>query len=482
MASIERVFCGSFLVCCLVLGGICCSCASLGDPGEARRGHVSDFSEALQSRSGWLDEPRDLSACLSFALENNYSLRLSALERRLSELDVDSSFAEFLPKVSLSGGWTGWRHQQTMRDVATADKESWSGKLGVEMPLVAPATWLLYANRRLDRQSKTLSEYLARQEIVSQVTTLYYQALLCEIRISVLESQVASTKSQYERVSSLFEEGQVLSWECTNAQAQWRSRELSLDEARRELAVVRGQLLESLGLSPLEASRLRLVYPTEPREAPEEALQDRVLRALTHRPELSLRDRQVVESENQVRMALVNFLPTVGGFLNGTWTSDDIADRATNLYGGVSAAMDLFRGGEKIASYRSAKVGREAARLQREELSLSVMLEVISADRDLQDADSQRALAQLNYDAAQARYKDFLSRFEEGVEPLYKMLDARAQMDDAHLALVQTAFVKDIALVRLELATGDLTPSDEHWTPEDQEHPMKEKLSELLVH
>ncbi len=481
MASMERVFFCSLFVCCLVLGGVCCSCVSLGDPGEARRGHAAEFSEILKERSAWLDEPRDLSACLSFALENNYSLRLSALERRLSELDVDSSFAEFLPKVSLSGGWTGWRHQQTMRGVATTDKESWSGKLGVEMPLVAPATWLLYANRRLERQCKALSEYLARQEIISQVTTLYYQALLCEIRISVLESQVASTKSQYERVSSLFEEGQVLSWECTNAQAQWRSRELSLEEARRELAVTRGQLLESLGLSPLDSARLRLVYPSEPREAPEESLQDSVLRALARRPELSLRDRLVVESENQVRMALVNFLPTVGGFLNGTWTSDDIADRATNLYGGVSAAMELFRGGEKIASYRSAKVAREAARLQREELSLSVMLEVLSADRDLRDAGSQRTLAQLNYDAAQARYKDFLSRFEEGVEPLYKMLDARAQMDDAHLALVQTAFVKDIALVRLDLATGALTPSGDHWTPEDREHPMRENLPDLLV-
>lgn len=482
MTILERVFLGSLFVCCLVVGGICCSCASLGDPGEARRGHTAEFSEILKERGAWLDEPRDLSACLSFALENNYSLRLSALERWLSELDVDSSFAEFLPKVSLSGGWTGWRRQQTMRGVATADKESWNGRLGVEMPLVAPATWLLYANRRLERQCKALSEYLARQEIISQVTTLYYQALLCEIRISVLESQVASTKSQYERVSSLFEEGQVLSWECTNAQAQWRSRELSLEEARRELAVTRGRLLEALGLSPLDSARLRLVYPSEPREAPGESLQDSVLRALTHRPELSLRDRLVVESENQVRMALVDFLPTVGGFLNGTWTSDDIADRATNLYGGVSAAMDLFRGGEKIASYRSAKVAREAARLQREELSLSVMLEVLSADRDLRDADSQRTLAQLNYDAAQARYKDFLSRFEEGVEPLYKMLDARAQMDDAHLALVQTAFVKDIALVRLDLATGALIPSDDYWTPEDQEHPMKENLPDLLVH
>ncbi len=463
----------------LLLFGV--SCASLGDPSMARSGHISSYGEELQRRSAWLASPRTLEECLGFALENSYALRLSALQRRLSELDVDASLSSFLPVVSLEGSWTGWRHQQTMKGSPTSDRDYFKGALGVQMPLVAPSTWLLYANRRLSRQAGALTEHLARQGIVSQVTTLYYQALLCQVRIAALESQVAATRSQYERISGMYAEGQVLGWERTDAETQWRSREISLEQAHRDLSLAKGQLLQVMGLSPADEGKFQLVYPEAPREEGTESLESLVLSALTRRPELSQMDRQTVEAENQVRMALVDFLPTVGGFLNGTWTSDDIADRATNLYGGLSAAMDLFSGFSKVTGYRSAKVARQAARLQREEKFLTVILEVMSAHRDVKDAASQRRLAELAYQAKQARYEEYRQRCEEGVEPVYRMLDARAEMDDAYLVFLQTAFVKDIALTNLEMATGTLAPDAARWTLEDQESPMKENLNELLL-
>ena len=46
------------------------SCASLGDGVEVRRGHVSSFGADLSARGVWLDSPRSLEECLSFALEN----------------------------------------------------------------------------------------------------------------------------------------------------------------------------------------------------------------------------------------------------------------------------------------------------------------------------------------------------------------------------------------------------------------------------
>lgn len=457
------------------------SCASLGDGVEVRRGHVSSFGEDLSARGVWLDSPRSLEECLSFALENNYNLRLSALQRRLSELDVNSSFANFLPEVSATAGWTGWRHQQTMRGTPVSDKSYSNASLNVQMPIFYPSTWLLYASRKLAREESALSQHVARQGIVAQVTGLYFQCLVDEQQISALESQVEATKSQYERVAAMLEEGQYLQWECTNAEAQYKSKVISLEQARRSMQVDRGRLLQALGLSPMDESRLKLIPPEEGVAADTGALSDLVLRALATRPELSVQDRKIVESENQVRLAVVDFLPVVGGFATGTWTGDDIADRARNLYGGFSAAMDLFKGFSKVTNYKASKVVREAANLQREDLTLSVILEVVSADADLRDAESARQLAQLSYDALSARYEEFRDRYEEGIDPLYRMLDARAEMDDAMLALVQTRYLSEIARVRLDLATGAIVPDSAHWTKEDAEHPMKENLDELLI-
>ena len=474
----RQILFGSFWI---VLVSLITSCASLGDPTEARQRQVQEDNKKMAERAVWLTEERSLEDCLAFALENNYQLRLTALQRHLAHLDVQDALSNLLPQVTISETWRTYRHQPTMQGMNTSDKRYANGTLNVELPILVPAAWLLYGNRRLAQEEGILAEHATRQAILAQVTLLYYQCLLGEVEIQTLDSQVAATKSQYERVHSMLEEGQVLAWEDTIAEAQYRSKEIQLQTARRNLLVTRGRFLQVLGLSPMDAEKLRLARPTGVRPVQEQTTSERVLQALLHRPELTIEDRRVVEAENQVRMAIVDFLPVVGGFLTETWTNDSIADRVNNLFAGFTAALEVFKGFSKVQTYRKTKVAQRAALLKREQLFLSVILEVATAEANLSDAMDNVRLTQLNVNALRARYQEFSDRYEEGVEPLYRMLDARAEMDDAELQFVRTQFICEIADTQLALAMGTIKPDEERQTPEAREFPAAKPVQELLI-
>ncbi len=460
------------------------SCASLKHPEEERQAHYSAMHAALQeSNARLLSQPLDLNQCIRIAMERNYDLRLSALQRRLSELSVAQSFSNFMPQLSISAQWTTWRHQQTMSGMPIADTTYRNFAYGGSMPIFMPSAWLLYANRHLAMEQSALSAHIARQSVECNVTALFYQCIICEDEVAALNSQVASTKSQYERISQMYKEEQVRNWELVQAETQYKSRQLSLAVKERELSLNRSKLLNAMGLSPMDASSLQLVRDeaSDEQSLAVEPLPELVLQALATHPELSVADRQIVIAENDVRTAIANFLPVASGFLNGSWTSDTIADRATNLYGGFAASMDVFSGFAKYNTYRSAKIARRQAELNRNSLFLTIILEVISAHNQFLDSMDSYELAQLNYRAMAARYQDYLKRYDEGLEPAHEMLDARAKMDEAEELLVASRCQRNVARTMLEMAMGRIAPPEDAITEEEQEFAPKVKSGDVLL-
>ena len=467
-----------------LLLAILASCASLKHPQEERQSHNTAMQSELQaSGDRCLSQPLSLDQCIRIAMERNYDLRLAALQRRLSELSVAQSFSNFLPQLSVSAQWTTWRHQQTMHGAPIADRTYRNASYGGTMPIFMPSAWLLYANRHLGMEQSALSAHIARQSVECNVTVLFYQCIICEDELAALKSQVASTRSQFQRISQMFEEEQVRKWELVQAETQYRSRLLAQSVKERELSLYRSKLLGAMGLSPLDSPRLVLVRDDSADEESlaAEDLQSLILQALSSHPELSIADRQMVVAENDVRTAIANFLPMASGFLTGTWTSDEIADRAANLYGGFAASMDLFSGFAKYNTYRSAKIARRQADLNRNSLFLSIMLEVIGAHDQFLDSLDAYELAQLSYRAMKARYEDYRSRYEEGLEPAHEMLDARARMDEAEEQLVASRCQRNVARTMLEMAMGRIAPPRDAVTAEEREFPPEVNDGEVLL-
>jgi len=315
-----------------------------------------------------------------------------------------------------------------------------------------PSTWFLYAATRHGYAAAGTAAAYVRQGIVLQTTVNYFNLLVQQDTIAALETQLKAARETADRVQGLAQEGFITRWESDQALFAVEARETELNHARRQLAVLRGKLLEGLGLSP--SAEVSLSGETGADRRPDGTTEELVLKALEIHPELSIADRQVVIKEHQVRQAFCNFLPTISLFSSGSWTSDDLAANSVNWLSGFRGAWTLFDGLANVARYKAAKVERRQTELERESTFLSIMVQVIAAEAAERDAAETARIRQRAYDVASAKYADYDARFGEGLIPLSDALDARAVMDFAQVELVQSRYQERIAIANLELAMG----------------------------
>ncbi len=419
------------------------------DPARARRDHTAAFTSNLAARvEAELSRPLSLDDCLRIAISNNYAVRKADLDRELYRIGKNVAFTAFLPNVAVSAGYNVYEKempQQHERRFGTAD-------LTAGMPVFMPSTWFLYAAARHGYAAAGVAARYVRQTIVLQTSVRYYNVLVQLDTITALETQLEAARQTADRVGGLADEGLAARWEGDQARMAADLRESELNQARRQLAVLRGELLHDLGLPP--DAPLELSGDTGEPRLPQGDLEDLVLQALEVHPELALADRQVVIQDHQVRQAFCDFLPTISLFSTGTWTGNDLAAHAENWVSGFHGAWTLFDGLANVARYRAAKVERQQTRLERENTFLSVMVGVVAADAAVRDAAETARIRRRAYDVAAAKWADYDAKAREGLLPLSDALDARAAMDLAQVAMVRSRYQERIAIANLELAMG----------------------------
>lgn len=447
----------------LLLLAVSSGCRSF-EPARARREQTETFTSNLAVlAAAELAKPLSLDDCIRLAMTNNYAVRKADLDRELYRIGKNVAFTAFLPNVAASAGYSSYEKempQQHERRFGTAD-------LTASMPIFMPSTWFLYAAARHGYAAAGVAAHYVRQGIVLQTSVAYYNVLVQQDTLAALESQLAAARETAERVSGLADEGLVTKWEGDQALFAAELREAELNRARRQLAVLRGELLQGLGLSP--DAPLELSGETGEKSMPAGSVEDLVLQALAIHPELALADRQVVIQDHQVRQAFCNFLPTISLFSTGSWTGNDLAAHAENWVTGFRGAWTLFDGLANVARYKAAKVERRQTRLERENTFLSVMVGVVAAEAAARDAAEAARVRRRAYDVAAAKWADYDAQAREGLRPLSDALDARGAMDLAQVALVQSRYQEKIAIANLELAMG-LT-----LVPEPQTEPKAEK-------
>ena len=433
----------------VLLAGLLTSGCRSFDPAQARREQTDSFTSNLAVMAqAELSKPLSLADCIRIAMTNNYAVRKADLDRELYRIGKNVAFTAFLPNVAASAGYNSYEKempQQHEQRFGTAD-------LTASMPVFMPSTWFLYAAARQGYAAAGVAARYVRQGIVLQTTINYYNVLVQQDTLAALETQLAAARETADRVRSLSAEGLFAKWEGDQAQLAAAVRATELNKARRQLTVLRGELLQGLGLAP--DAEITLSGETGEPACPEGSAADLVLKALEIHPELALADRQVVIQEHEVRQAFCSFLPTISLFSTGSWTGNDLAAHAENWVSGFRGTWTLFDGLANVARYRAAKVERRQTELERENTFLSIMVGVVAAKAAVQDAAESAALRRQAYDVAAAKAADYDAKAREGLLPLSDALDARAARDLAQVAMVQSQYQERIAIANLELAMG----------------------------
>jgi len=448
---------------CGILAVLLTSGCARFDPVRTRRTQTELFTSSLAEIAAVeLAKPLSLEDCIGIAMRSNYEIRKADLNSELRRIGKNVAFTAFLPNVTASAGYKSYE-----KDPVRMSREYDYAQVDIGMPIFMPSTWFLYAAARHGYASAEMAAAYVRQGIVLETTKNYFNLLVQQETVAALESQREAARANADRIRSLAAEGYFAKWEGEQALFQAEARETELNRARRQLNVLRGDLLQGMGLSP--AADIKLSGETGRIAAPEGTVDELVLKALEIHPELLLADRAVVVGEHNVRKAFCDFIPTVSFFYSGTWTGDDLVEQAENWVSGFTGVWKLFTGFANTARYKAAKVERRQSELERESTFLSIMVRVIAAEAALRDAAENARIRQRAYDVAAAKYADYDARAREGLIPLSEALDALAAMDIAQVELVRSRYQERIAAANLELAMGiTLVPQDGNEAKEEK--------------
>ncbi len=426
---------------------------------EVRREHVRNYQQSLDEKAEQLlpaETPLTLNDCLRIAMENSLDVRIAEVQKRVAQLDRKASFSQFLPRVSFNYDYTRWDPQPEMVTGATSqpmhDERIREMTWDIQTSIFNPSTWFMYTMYKRGEEIAELAADYTRQMIVLQVTTYYYYCLALEEIEKVLDSRIRAAGKLAEQLQHYQTEGLVFAWQSDQARANLRSQELQRRRVRQILEQTRGQLLTVMGLSPLSSLQLK---KTEPMTSPQGNLEDLITEALLNHPRLRIADREVAIEKEKVKIALSGFLPSLAGFADRVNTTDAFQRYSNYWVMGLSGVLTVFNGFANVHEYDAAKENVKRVALEREQATLTLMLEVFQAYQNLQFARDAVAVAEDNYNAARDHYDQIDQQWREGLVNVSDLMAVLAEKDLTEMMKINSQFQIQVATAILLNAMGE---------------------------
>jgi len=438
------------------------------DGEKVRKEHAAEYPRALLTQTEEALSQREalsLEDCIRIAMANNLDTRSAAIEKRIARLERKIAFANFLPAVTLDYSHYEFDPQISLplSDTETVHIDKvrslvWGGSISV----FNPATWFLYGMHQRGEEIADQVLLYTRQMTAMQVTVRYFECLTLEQMERSLPAEVEAAEALRVEVAAFQQEGLASGWQADQAAVNAQARRAELARTQRMRRQADSALLTAMGLSPLAKVTLASRTPIEP---PQGEIEELILEAMLSHPSLRVADRRIAIEKENVKMAISNFLPVLGGFAYYPDSLETSLMPSNQWIYGLAGTMTLFNGFANINEYKAARQRREQAFLAREQTTLTLMLEVIRARQNLDTAQDQWDLARRAMAVADARYAEMQEKWKEGILSSTDILHEAARRSQSQMQALAAEFQYQVAaatLLNVMGKTETYTEDDEH--------------------
>lgn len=406
-----------------------------------------------------VEKARDL------ALEYNRQFRTAEREIDRARGDIISARSGALPQVSLDGRYT--------RNIKTQSIFFGSEKIPIgldnDMSLSLSFTQPLYAGGKVGaalKVAKIFEQYShekvaeVRAGIIFGAESYFYDALLAEENLKVLQSAYEQLSYNLQVVEKYFDQGMVSEYELLRARVEKMNLEPQMIAAESNVNLSRKRLKSFLGLKMDDDIRLVSDYAdtimiTLP------SLDSLLAYALQNRPEIKQARLQKRGYDKAVRIYQGDWLwPNLN--FNTTYevtaASDDfkIGGREVSKSWAASLILNipLFDGGRTIGEVRKAKTDYYQAALAEDQAYDDIRLEVEQAYDDLEMAKRSLDVQKETISQAEEGMRIANLRFESGIGTQLEVLSAQTALTDARTNLAGAVYNFRLAKSALKKATN----------------------------
>lgn len=458
----------------------------------------------LKAQEHW-----DLNRCIHYALENNLTHHLYALDEKTARIDATQSKLNLLPAVSASssaGISYGRSVDPNTNDVTNTDFFNHSGSLGSSIGLFQGFI-------RLNRIAYTKFRFQAAQwkkinyqdDLAFDVLTAYFNVLYYQGLVEIAGEQLKLSENNVKKTETQIETGLKARTDLAEMQAAREKEMLTLIRTENTLEEVKLQLGQLMNLT---AEQLSSFIIENEGEQPA-AMLSQTLAAdslfssfLQFSPYVKMAQAELNAASKNVAMARGQYFPSVnlGADVNTVYSETNKDDSGRTIpfrdqidnnlgeYVGASLSIPIFGRNEVRNEVRKAKLAREQAETQLEQYRQTIYYELMNNSRELYALSREYGQTMKQLEANELAYQVAERKYDEGLIDVIELLTVKNRVGESkgqllnarlqwHIKSRIIEFYKGIRFWEEERKpeTGDGTPENEDRKPETGDRTQEKK-------
>lgn len=405
----------------------------------------------------------DLKQAYDAAAAEDATLRAARAAAEAGRERLPQALSQLRPNVSLSA--SGFRNHlettapnlQGQSSTSVDNYSSNNAAIVLKQPLYRKQLNLNYQQAQLYVNEAELTLAREVQNLAVRVSGAFFDALLTQDQLTLLESQKKATQAQLDAARKALEAGTGTRTDIDEAQARLDltiAQELealqNVDYTRRQLQVLTNQAVTDL--PELDAKALQL-------RSPEPAVLGEWLdKAEQNSPEIQALKARLEAARVEVSKASAGHLPTVDAVAQWSRSSSENVTRINSTYNnkqiGIQVSVPLYSGGYVSSTVRQALAEQERAEQLLEATRRDLGVRLHKEFRGVTEGVLRiRALEQAVKSAEQALESSKKS-YAAGVRTVLDTLNAEQQLMTARRDLAQARYVYLMSQVRLNALAG----------------------------
>lgn len=407
------------------------------------------------------------SDCINMAVSSSEDLKKAGNAVRQADLDRQVANTAYLPKIDGSATGTYMLPDMDMMGSKLQVRGAYMAGIQLTQPIYAGGK--ITAGRRLAKIGREVAGEqlrLCRADVMADADNAYWTYVAVRSKVDLMDQFCNMIDTLFDQTSTAVDAGMATGNDLLRIEAKRSELEYQRQKAANGAELCRLALCDVIGV---DADTEILPVDSLPKcEMPASLAAD-----ISARPELHLLEMQVRASEQQVKMTLGDFLPTVGLSLGYTYYGNirmkGMADMGGGNYmpftqkyqdgigvGMLAVNIPLFHWGEGAKKVRKAKYAVENARLDLERNRRLLGIEARQAALNVADGERMISAADVALKQATENLRVMQDRYDESMSPLTDLLDAQTQWHQARSNMIEAVTQFQIYLTAWKKANGTL--------------------------
>lgn len=434
---------------------------------------LSAAASAQQKLELTLDE------AINIALSDNPTVQVANLEIERYDYVRKQALATLYPQVDASAQYSlALRRQEMAEGLSFGGKNTFNVAGTISLPLFVPSVYRQLKLTRTQMEVAVESARATRIDMIAAVRSAYYNILLAEQSLTVLEEAATTTDRVVKNTEELYKNGLAAEYDYLTARVQRSNLDPQIIQIKNGISIAKLQL--KMYLSIPEEVEIDVVGSLD--DFKEMALMGSDYELdLENNTTIKTLDLQLELLDHQEKLIQTTRMPTIAAFGQISYIGQERSDLGGLLggmagggaAGGAGATVEqskfwwqypislgaqinipLFAGFKKTNQLREVRNQAEQLRIQRDYAVEGIRLQVQQSVNTLLTARSMMLANAETVFQAEKAYEISLTRYEAGAGTILELNSAQLSLTQAQLSYSQSIYDYLAAYAEYEKALG----------------------------